>query len=83
MLENSIIVGRSLGNSAPLAFHLNSRAIILPRTDGFAVRNVALHNFGANMILVEGSSENDNVKLWVQGGKLNGRLSGIRKVQCS
>lgn len=82
VLTESIIVGRSQGNAATLAFHLNSKAVIMPRTDGFAVTNVAFHNFGTNMILVEGSSENDNVKLWVQGGKQVGRFSGIKKVAC-
>jgi len=65
VLENSIIVGRSTGNANTLAFHLNSRGVILPRTDGFVVRNVAFNNFGTGMILFESSSENDNVKLWV------------------
>lgn len=83
MLENSIIVGRSaFGNEATLKSHINSRAIILPRTEGFAVKNISMHNFGSGMILVESASENDNGLLLVTGGKYTGRLSGIRKVQC-
>ena len=37
----------------------------MPRTDGFSARNVAIHNFGTGMVLLESASENSNKLLLV------------------
>jgi hypothetical protein len=65
--NNWVIVGRSNGNAESESFHANakSRGFIVPRTDGFKASNIEFHNFVEGMILVESSSVNDNIKVWV------------------
>lgn len=63
-IENWVIVGRSTGNAAPLAYHLNSRGIITPRTDGFTAKNVQFFNFDTGMSILQSCSECQSVLLW-------------------
>ena len=46
VLRNSIIVGKSAGNSATDGELVNTRGLITPRTDGFLVDGVHFENFG-------------------------------------
>ena len=45
VLRNSIIIGKSIGNSATDGELENTRGLITPRTDGFLVDGVHFENF--------------------------------------
>jgi hypothetical protein len=69
VLDNALIIGKSNGNANSDDYYDGSRALVVPRTNGFLAKNIRLYNFGSNTALIESCSVCWNVKLWVQGGK--------------
>ncbi|CAK78473.1 unnamed protein product (macronuclear) [Paramecium tetraurelia] len=64
------LLGRSNGNANPdITYYDGSRAMVVPRTNGFLAKNIRIYNYGSNSALIESCSVCWNVKLWVQGGK--------------
>lgn len=53
-LDNALIVGKSIGN--PITKTAGSRALIVPRTNGFLASNIKLYNFGSDTALIESCS---------------------------
>jgi hypothetical protein len=64
-----LIVGKSLGNPSADDYYAGSRAMVVPRTNGFLAKNIRIHNYGSNAALIESCSVCWNMKLWVTGGK--------------
>ncbi|EAR87205.2 IPT/TIG domain protein (macronuclear) [Tetrahymena thermophila SB210] len=70
ILQNSLIVGQSVGNPADVSDLQSSYGLITPRTDGFKVQSVHFANFIQNMKVFKSCSFCWHFKKWVQGGKL-------------
>ncbi|CAK63336.1 unnamed protein product (macronuclear) [Paramecium tetraurelia] len=70
VLDNAVIIGKSNHNANPDdTYYDGSRAMVVPRTNGFLAKNIRIYNYGSNTALIESCSVCWNVKLWVQGGK--------------
>ncbi|CAD8161606.1 unnamed protein product [Paramecium octaurelia] len=69
VLDNALIIGKSIYNAQPDAYYQGSRAIIVPRTNGFLAKNIRMFNFGNYSALIESCSTCWHDLMWVQGGK--------------
>lgn len=56
VLDNALIVGRSNGNANPFDYYNGTRAIVVPRTNGFLAKNIKIYNYGNNSALIESCS---------------------------
>lgn len=63
VLRDSVIVGNSTINGETVPYI--SSAILTPRTGGFLVDNVEIYNMPVNTNIIESSSDNFNMLLWV------------------
>ena len=71
ILQNSIIVGKTVGNHASDGELDLTRGLITPRTDGFKADNVHFANFDGTMTVFKSVSFGYHIKKWVTGGKLS------------
>lgn len=65
VLDNALIIGQSLGNPSSNEYYDGSRALVVPRTNGFLAKNIRIHNFGSNSAIIESCSVCWSFKLWV------------------
>lgn len=70
LINGSLVVAVSKGNSEDPALYENARGIITPRSDNMLIQNVEFHNFAnQNMTIFESCSRCWHPKLKISGGK--------------